>query len=144
MVEEIAIGQQFSQGSTNVGVKLFTSIFILGRPLFGAWQPSMETPTNHLKGSWGEARLYTLTIGRSCVWRRKWPGLSQRVRAGLPRSQQAPVPRAGRPARPPVRAWSHGAGLSPAGALLPVRGLWRITCPVLSWSCLQNEDDASC
>ena len=30
MVEEIAIGQQFSQGSTNTGVKLFASIFILG------------------------------------------------------------------------------------------------------------------
>lgn len=24
-----------------------------------AWQPSMETPTDHLKGSWGDARLYT-------------------------------------------------------------------------------------
>ena len=33
MVEEIAIGQQFSQGSTNVGVKLFTSIFILGEEM---------------------------------------------------------------------------------------------------------------
>ena len=103
------------------------------RPLFGAWQPSMETPTNHLKGSWGEARLYMPTIGRSCVWRRKWPGLSQRVRAGLPRSQQAPVPQAGRPARPPVRAMEPRRGIEsrrgPPASMGPLAHY--LSCPVL-------------
>ena len=44
----------------------------------------------------------------------------------------------------PRGPWSHGVGLSPAWALLSMRGLWRITCPVLSWSYLQKEDDAWC